>query len=82
MLAASGLSLFQIISTLIGSGGILFLLNSIATDLNQPSITLDIVANKVNDSAFLKYPTNRQYNIDKSGGKGSDILNHALQTKP
>ncbi|HZH38834.1 MAG TPA: hypothetical protein VEX17_02095, partial [Bacillales bacterium] len=81
VLAASGLSLFQIISTLIGSGGILFLLNSIATDLNQPSITLDIVANNVNDSSFLENPNNRLSNIDNSGGKGNDILNHTSSDK-
>ena len=81
MLAGAGISLFQIISTLIGSGGILFLLNSIATDINQPLITLDIVANNVNDGSSLNFPTNRQSNINNSGGKGNDILNHTSSDK-
>jgi hypothetical protein len=43
VLVSWGLSLFQINSTLIGSGVTLFLLNSIAMDINQSLISLDIV---------------------------------------
>ena len=82
MLAGFGISLFQIISTLIGSGGILFLLNSIATDINQPLITLDIVANTISDNSSPNHPAASQINIDDSVGKENDILNHTSSDKP
>jgi hypothetical protein len=81
-LAGWGLSLFQIISTLIGSGVTLFLLNSIATDINQPLITLDIVANSTNDSSSLTHPTNGQSLIGNHSEKNNNhILNHTSLDK-
>ncbi|HYO06696.1 MAG TPA: hypothetical protein VER14_06915 [Phototrophicaceae bacterium] len=82
VLAGWGLSLFQIISTLIGSGVTLFLLNSIATDINQPLITLDIVANTINDNSSPNHPASSQSNIDNFGGKGNGNLNHTSSDKP
>ena len=52
-MASWGLSLFQIISTLIGSGLTIFLLNSITADLNQPSIKLDIVSNSIKNNIII-----------------------------
>jgi hypothetical protein len=83
VLAGWGLSLFQIISTLIGSGVTLFLLNSIAMDINQPLISLDIVANNIDGgSSFSNYPTNGQSHIDNFGDEDDDnTLNHTSSNK-
>ncbi len=80
-MAGWGLSLFQIISTLIGSGVTLFLLNSIATDINQPLITLDIVANNTGDAFPLNHQTTSQFSIDNFGKQGNDTLNNSSSNK-
>lgn len=51
-MAIWSISLFQIISTLIGSGFTIFLLNSIAADINQPVINIDVTSQDLNQ--FLK----------------------------
>jgi hypothetical protein len=82
VLAGWGLSLFQIISTLIGSGVTLFLLNSIATDINQPLITLDIVANNTGDASFPNYQTTTsQPGIGNFAKQGNDTLNNSPSNK-
>lgn len=47
-MATWSLSLFQIVSTLIGSGFTIFLLNSIAADFNQPIIDIDVTSEELN----------------------------------
>jgi hypothetical protein len=83
VLVGWGLSLFQIISTLIGSGVTLFLLNGIAMDINQSLISLDIVANNIDGgSSSSNYPTNGQSHIDNFGDEDDDnILNHTSSNK-
>lgn len=46
-MASLNFSLFQIISTFIGSGFTIFLLNSITADINQPLINIDIITGNV-----------------------------------
>jgi len=49
-LAGLGLSLFQIISTLIGSGLTIFLLNSLSADIDQPLINFNIISNNIQNN--------------------------------
>ncbi len=46
-MAGWNIPLFQIISTLIGSGFTIFLLNSLASDFNQPLINLNVIAEDI-----------------------------------
>lgn len=46
-MATWSLSIFQIISTLIGSGFTIFLLNSVAADFNQPIIDIDVASEEL-----------------------------------
>ncbi len=80
-MAGGGLSLFQIISTFVGSGVTLFLLNSIATDINQPLITLDIVANNIDNSSTPNYHATSQFNTDSLGLKGNGTINNRSSNK-
>jgi hypothetical protein len=75
-LAGWGLSLFQIISTLIGSGLTIFLLNSLSADINQPMINFNIATDNIKNNIPITYSynnlppannfTNKQYNISGS----------------
>lgn len=72
-MAGWGLSLFQIISTLIGSGLTIFLLNSLSADINQPIINFNIVADSIKNNvpfiysfdnlSYANSSNNKQYNI-------------------
>lgn len=71
-LAALNFSLFQIISTFIGSGFTIFLLNSITADINQPIVNIDIITGNV--TQYLEsHPL-----IDSVGR--NDSLNNSMAT--
>ena len=74
-MAGWGLSLFQIISTLIGSGLTIFLLNSITADLNQPSIKLDIVSDSIKNNITPNYASNNLTYINNFTNKKDGATN-------
>jgi hypothetical protein len=74
-LAGWGLSLFQIISTLIGSGLTIFLLNSISADLNQPSIKLDIVSDNIKNNMTPIYASSNLTYFNNFTNKTNGVTN-------
>ena len=63
LLASWGISLFQIISTLIGSGLTIFLLNSLAADIDQPLINFNIILSNIQNNTPSSQILSHNYNL-------------------
>lgn len=74
-MATWSLSIFQIISTLIGSGFTIFLLNSIAADFNQPIIDIDVTSEELN--RYLKSQQMNDYTLPKSSPINQTLTNNS-----
>jgi hypothetical protein len=66
--AGWNISLFQIISTLIGSGFTIFLLNSITSDFNQPQVNLNVITEDIGKSMDQTILYNTSFTSDSSTG--------------
>ncbi len=62
------------ITTLIGSGLVIFLLNNIAADINQPSINLNIVSDNINNNIPKHSVNETGQNITKTTTKYETII--------
>jgi len=58
VLAIGGVSSFQMISTLVGSGLVIFLLNNLTADINQPEINLSSVTNEIKNNLSSTHSSN------------------------
>ncbi|MDQ2685349.1 MAG: hypothetical protein M3Y25_05850 [Thermoproteota archaeon] len=74
-MATWSLSIFQIISTLIGSGFTIFLLNSIAADFNQPIIDIDVTSEELN--RYLESQQMNDYTLPKSSPINQTLTNNS-----
>ncbi|MGN6821402.1 MAG: hypothetical protein ACTHJ7_01280 [Candidatus Nitrosocosmicus sp.] len=79
-MAGWGLSLFQIISTLIGSGLTIFLLNSLSADINQPIINFNIVADSIKNNVQSIYSSDNLSYANSSNNKQYNITNPISNT--
>ena len=76
-MAGLGLSLFQVISTLIGSGLTIFLLNSLSADIDQPLINFNIISNNIqnNISSSHNLPHNNNLSNKKDNTSANSFSN-------
>ena len=77
-MAGSNISLIQIISTLIGSTVTLFLLNNLASEINQPQINLNVITDTI-DPVLNNNFTNTN-NTNNNGNNKKSITSTKFET--